>query len=91
MYEKFHKQRAISVPNWSDAKKLKNIDIHGPYACFAYSHIIGGHKNPEKVTRSHCYGRFIGRKMPSKHPIFYPFLCHMQNSIFVWTSQDNTN
>ena len=68
MYGTFHKQRAISVPNWTDAKNLQNIEIYRPYACFAYSHIIGGHKKPEKVTRSHCYGRF----KPSKHPIFYP-------------------
>ena len=73
LYDTFHKQRAISIPNWSNTKKLQNIDIYGPYTCFAYSHIIGGHKNPEKVTRSHCYGRFIGRKSP-QNTHFLPFL-----------------
>ena len=45
MYDTFHIQRAISIPNWSDAKILQNIDIYGPYACFAYSHTGRFRKN----------------------------------------------
>ena len=53
--------------------------------------IIGGHKKPEKVTRSHCYGRFIGRKSPQNTLFLTFFLSRMQNTIFGWTSPDNTN
>ena len=83
MYDTFHIQRAISVPNWSDANILQNIDIYGPYACFAYSHIIGGHKKPEKVTRSHCYGRFIGRKSP-QNTLFLTFFCATCKIVFLF-------
>ena len=86
LYDPFHIQRAISVPDLSDAKNLQNIDIYGPNACFAYSH-----KKSEKVTRSQWYGRFIGRKSPQNTLFLTFFLCRMQNSIFVWTSPDNTN
>ena len=91
MYDTFHKQRAISIPNWSDAKILQNIDIYGPYAIFAFSHIIGGHKKLEKVTRSPCFWHFIGLKSPQNTLFLTFFLCRMQNSIFVWTSPDDTN
>ena len=91
MYDTFHKQRAISIPNWSDAKILQNIDIYGPHAFFAFSHIIGGHKKLEKATKSPCFWHFIGLKSPQNTLFLTLFLCHMQNSIFVLTSSDNTN
>ena len=90
-YDTFHKQRAISIPKWSDAKILQNIDIYGPHEFFAFSHMIGGHKKLEKVTRSPCFWHFIGLKSPQNTLFLTFFLCRMQNSIFVWTSPDNTN
>ena len=40
MYDAFHIQRAISIPNWSNAKKLENIGICGPFYFFRWwSHL----------------------------------------------------
>ena len=78
MYDTFHIQRAISVQNWSDAKNVQNIDIYGPYTFFGVQFYNG---RTQKKT---------GRKSPQNTKNL-PFLSHMQNSIFVWTSPDNTN